>query len=273
MNNKLQSLKAIAEAKVEGFQKATYFKIHPSKLEFEVGFNLRTEGAELEAHIEQLYLAMKAGAQVPPIDVTVEDGRTIVRDGHCRTRAAKRLLAEGIEYLLEARHFRGNEADCVFHMLGTANGKNLSPLEVGMGYKRLTAYGMDISAIAARAGVSRSTVENGVKLAEAPMAVHKMIASGQVASSAALKVLKKEGGRKAVDTLEASLKVAKESGKAKVTGKHLPKAKEPNYKLIVADLMAAMERLACLGNGDQWGNSDGNRIAIDAITQAKASGA
>jgi hypothetical protein len=37
-----------------------------------------------------------------------------------------------------------------------------------------------------------------------------------------------------------------------------------------ADLLAAMHRLACRGNGDRWGNSTGNQIAQDAILKAAA---
>ena len=81
------SLKAMAESKTDGIQKATFFKVRPDVVEFEDGFNLREEGPELDAHIERLYLAMKEGAYIPPIDIAVIDGRVIARDGHCRTRA------------------------------------------------------------------------------------------------------------------------------------------------------------------------------------------
>ena len=96
--NRPVSLKALAESKAEGIQKATHFKVDPHTVEFEPGFNLRDEGPELDAYIDQLEAAMRAGAYIPPIDLSVVDGRRIVREGHCRTRAARRI--EG--YLLEA---------------------------------------------------------------------------------------------------------------------------------------------------------------------------
>lgn len=34
-------------------------------------------------------------------------------------------------------------------------------------------------------------------------------------------------------------------------------------------LVEALQKLACLGNGDQYGNSDGNCIAIAALTKAQ----
>ena len=40
---------------------------------------------------------------------------------------------------------------------------------------------------------------------------------------------------------------------------------EPDYKAQRDFLLKAMEQLACLGNGDKYGNSEGNCIAIAAI--------
>lgn len=215
------SLKALAEGKTDGFQKAAYFKVRPDKVEFEQGFNLREEGAELTEHIERLYHAMKAGAYIPPIDVSVIGDRVLVRDGHCRTRAALRLLQEGVEYLLEARQLRGNDSDAVFHMLGSGQGKHFTPLEQGRGFLRLVTMGHTVAEIAARTGMHRSTVENGLALAEAPVAVQKMIAEGKVASHTALKAVRQEGAAKATEKLAAGVKAAEKVGKKKATAKHI----------------------------------------------------
>ena len=37
-------------------------------------------------------------------------------------------------------------------------------------------------------------------------------------------------------------------------------------------LVAALQKLACLGNGDQYGNSDGNCIAQAALAKAQGDG-
>jgi len=210
------SLKALAESKADGIQKATTFKVRPDAVEFEVGFNLRDEGPELDAHIDQLEAAMRAGAHVPAIDLSVVDGRMIVRDGHCRTRAARRI--EG--YMLEARQVRGNEADAVFHMLGSAQGKAFTPLEQGRGFLRLVRYGHEVADIAKKTGLHRSTIENGLALAEAPVAVQSMVAEGKVSSSLALQTVR-EHGPKATEKLEAAVKTAEASGKKKATAKHV----------------------------------------------------
>lgn len=220
------SLKALAESKTEGFQKATYFKVRPDVVAFEQGFNLREEGEDLTEHINRLYLAMKAGAYIPPIDVAVVDGRVLVRDGHCRTRAALRLLDEGVEYLLEARQLRGNESDAVFHMLGSDQGKHFTPLEQGRGFLRLINMGHAVAEIAARTGMHRSTVENGLALAEAPVAVQQMVAAGKVASHTALKTVRQEGAAKATEKLAAGIEAAEKAGKKKATAKHIDGPKE-----------------------------------------------
>lgn len=216
----MKSLKQLAENKTAGIQKATYFKVSPDVVEFEAGFNLREEGPELDAHIERLYLAMKEGAYIPPIDVSVESGRVIARDGHCRTRAARRLIAEGIEYQLEARQLRGNDADAVFHMLGSAQGKAFTPLEQGRGFLRLLRFGFEVSEIAKKTGLHRSTIENGLALAEAPAAVQSMVAEGKVSSSLALQTVR-EHGTGAAEKLEAAVKTAEAVGKKKATAKHV----------------------------------------------------
>lgn len=214
------SLKAMAENKEDGVQKATYFKVHPDKVEFEEGFNLRDEGPDLDAHLEAMYVSMKAGAAFPPIDVSVVDGRLIARDGHCRTRTAKRLIAEGIPYQLEARQFRGNEVACVMHMLGSAQGKPLTPLESGRGYMRLIKYGMKVAEIANQTGLTRTSIDNGLMLAEAPIKVQKLISDGYVSAGVALDMLRKHG-TKAGEHMEALVFKAKEAGAKKVTKKHV----------------------------------------------------
>lgn len=234
------SLKQLAEGKAEGVQKATYFKISPDVIEFEDGFNLREEGAELDEHLERMYVAMKAGAYFPPIDVSVIDGRIIARDGHCRTRTAKRLKKEGVDIMLEARQFRGNEAECVFHMISSSQGKPLTPLESGRGYLRLIRYGLEIPAICARTGVSRTTVENGLILAEAPVAIQQMIVKGEVSAHVAIDMIRKHGS-KATEVLRETLDKAKAGGKSKVTKKHVAGPRVPPR--VVKSFVAAAASL------------------------------
>ena len=228
------SLKQLAESKTEGIQKATFFKVDPRKLVFETGFNLREEGEELNEHIERLYAAMKEGAYIPPIDVSVKDGEIIIRDGHCRTRAALRLVDEGVAYLLEARQIRGNEIDHVIHMLGSDQGRKFSSLEQGRGFLRLINYGMEVADISKKTGLHRSTIENGLMLANAPVAIHKLITDGKVAPRLALDTIR-EHGSAAEQVLVRAIDNAEQAGKTKATKKHIDKPKSKPAAILLID--------------------------------------
>ncbi len=272
MSKPINSLKALAEGKTDGFQKAAYFKVRPDVVEFEQGFNLREEGAELTEHIERLYHAMKAGAYIPPIDVSVIDGRVLVRDGHCRTRAALRLRAEGVEYLLEARQLRGNDADAVFHMLGSDQGKHFTPLEQGRGFLRLINMGHTVAEIAARTGMHRSTVENGLALAEAPVAVQKMVAEGKVASHTALKTVRKVGAEKAVEALAKGVKEAEKVGKKKATAKHIDGPKERGQTLPPKEKPIVTRRVVKMGETVETSTMTASQVAAFLILAKTVAG-
>lgn len=217
------SLKQLAEGKADGIQKATYFTVDPDALVIEEGWNGRDEGDDLTAYRGRMKAAMKAGAHFPPISVEVVDGEMIVRDGHSRTINARELKAEGHPITLKAEQVRGDESEMIFHMIGTALGRPLNPLEQGRQFKRLRAYGLDIVRIAERLGMHRSTIENGLELAEAPVAVQKLVADHKVSASTALKTIRKEGKKAATKTLTEAVQTAAKAGKKKATGKHMPK--------------------------------------------------
>jgi len=242
------SLRGIAESDEEytGVTKATTFRVDPNQITFEKGFNLREQNDELDLHIDRLYAAMKAGAFVPPVDVQINDkGEIVARDGHCRTKAARKLRKEIPEYTLECRQLRGNEVDAVLHMLGTGSGqKALTPLEQGRGYLRLIKMGLKSADIAEKLGVSRVTVDNGLTLAEAPVEVQELISNGTVSSTTAREAIKQ--GADGIAALKkaaadeqaapAATKTGKKSKKKKVTAKKLKgtaadkKTKKPKAK-------------------------------------------
>lgn len=230
-NTSAISLKLLAGDKdhATGVTRAEIFRVDPNEVQFEKGFNVRTDDDTLAAHIDRLYLAMKNGASVPPLDLRVEGGKMLVIDGHCRTTAARRLKKEVPDFTLEARQFRGNDQDRVIHLLGTGSGqKALTPLEQGIGYLRLIKFGMNIQEIADKLGISRVTVDNGLILAEAPAEVQTLIKDGVVSSTTACEAIKQ--GPEGVEALKAAAadvtpaapnKSGKKSKTKKVTAKKL----------------------------------------------------
>lgn len=255
------SLRTLAESKTDGITKSTTFRVDPNLIKFEKGFNLREENDALGLHVDRLAAAMLAGAFIPPVDVQITaKGEIIARDGHCRTNAAKRVRKTIPEYTLECRQLRGNEIDAVLHMLGTGTGgKPLTPLEAGKGFLRLIKMGLKSQDIADKLGISRVTIDNGLTLAEAPIDVQQLIATGVVSSTTvreaikagpdAVKALKKAAAEE--DANPTPTKAGKKSTKKKVTAKKLKgtAADKTTKKKVKLKKVAESPELA-LGDGE-----------------------
>jgi ParB/RepB/Spo0J family partition protein len=210
------SLKVLAERKVEGVNKQTQFKVDPRIIEIEPGFNARPIDPD---HVKAFKDSIKNGAIVPPMFVRVDDGRIILVDGHHRETAYLELIAEGFEVLaVDVIQFRGNDADRVAHMITTAQGLPLTPLQLGISYRKLIAFGWTQAQIAAKVGKSATHVSQCILLGESNADVQGMVTRKEVAAHVAIKAVKKHGS-KAGDVLADHLQTARLSGKSKVTQK------------------------------------------------------
>lgn len=210
------SLKVLAERKVDGVQKTTQFKVHPKILEFEEGFNARPIDRDHVASLKTSYLA---GVGWGTIEVRVDDGRVIVVDGHHRTVAACELIDEGHDIAgIDASQFRGGDADRIIRMLTSAQGLAVTPLQMGVQYRKLINFGWDIKKISAHVGKTPSHVGEMIKLAESNSDVQRMVEAKEVAAHTAVKAIRKHG-EKAGAVLSGELEKAKASGKSKVTAK------------------------------------------------------
>lgn len=210
------SLKVMAESKVDGVSKTTQFQVDPRIIEIEQGFNAREIDRD---HVESMKAAKKSGAQFPPLFVRVDAGRVIVVDGHHRLQACLELIEEGIDYKrIDCIQFRGNDADRIALMLTTAQGKALTPLEMGIQYKKLINFGWTAKEISEKTGRGKQQVDDFIRLADAPIAVQNMIREKQVSSSTAIAAVK-EHGDKSGEVLQGEHKKAVSMGKAKVTKK------------------------------------------------------
>lgn len=208
------SLKVLAERKVEGVNKQTQFKVDPRIIEIEPGFNARPIDPD---HVNAFKESIKAGSIVPPMFVRVDDGRIIVVDGHHRLTAYLELIAEGFEVLaVDVIQFRGNDAERVAHMITTAQGLPLTPLQLGTSYRKLIAFGWSHAQIAAKVGKSLTHVSQCVLLAESNSDVQGMVERKEVAAHVAIKAVRKHGN-KAGDVLHDHLQTARLNGKTKVT--------------------------------------------------------
>jgi ParB-like chromosome segregation protein Spo0J len=223
MSKPLPSLKAMAENKVEGVSKQTTFVVDARLVEFEEGFNGRPIDPE---HVASFKETKRNGGTWPAITVRVEDGRIIAVDGHHRVTAQLEMLADDKDGVvtpgLDAVQFRGNDADRVLLMITSQQGKPMTPLQLGVQYRKMIAFGWKPAAIAARVGKSSQHVNDMIKLAEANSDVQGMVERGEVAAHVALKTVKKHGSG-AGKVLAGHLDEAKTAGKTKVTNKTVQK--------------------------------------------------
>lgn len=199
-------------------KRADAMQIRLDDIHEEPGFNLRSEGPDLEASIDALATHIKAGGMYPPLEVRPRpEGGVFLVDGHRRRRALIRVRDSGepIEWIRIAQ-FTGNDADRVARVITSAEGRNLSQIEIARGYARLRAFGLSASEIAAKVGKSRQHVEQLMLLHEAPMRVQRMVESGQVSAKVAIETQRRHGDSSA-EVLEKQVARAHSSGKKRVT--------------------------------------------------------
>jgi ParB-like chromosome segregation protein Spo0J len=212
--SKFVSLKAAAEDKeIEGIGKETSFKVDPRMIEIQPGFNRPIS----RPHVEQIKTSIRNGATVPPIFVRVDRGRVIMVDGEHRHIAVTELIAEGLEIpFMSAIQFRGSDADAIAHLLTSAQGEPISPLDQGIQYLKLMRLHWDVKMISARTGKSSTHIENCLMLAEANTDVQQSVRKGDIAGSTAVDLIR-EHGSDAGAVIQSELVKAKASGKNKVT--------------------------------------------------------
>lgn len=221
MSNKIYgSFKALAAHHEEtGVKRTDYYRVPPSKLVEEPGFNERDyDDPEVKAQIEAFAQAYAAGRPVPPLTIRVDasTGEIIVVDGHQRRRGALLAIERGhlIPYL-DCLPFKGNDADRVVYMLTSAQGLKLKPVRVARGYLRLMRMGLEMSEIALSVAKTVQHVESMLVLAEANTDVQALVNQGAVSATTAIEMVRKHG-EKAGAILCEKLKQAQASGQTKI---------------------------------------------------------
>jgi len=235
------------------------FFMDPEKIEEKPGYNVRNmESPKTQAYIRQMADSIHACGTIsfPEITVRQEGEHIYVVRGHCRRRAFILARSEGadIKGIRCVAHPTKGEAEDALDLLASNDGLDLDPLEKATAIKRLITLEWSVSEIARKRGVTPQTIHNMLALLEAPEEVKDMVSNGEVAGTLAVEVLRKEGADQGAEILKEALGLALESGKKKVTKKHLcePKKKdETDWKYWGPKFKKEVERLyASFGQGE-----------------------
>lgn len=214
------SFKAQAANSAEtGVKKDDVFKIPPSKLLEEPGFNERDyDDPEVREQIESFAASYAAGAFVPPVVVRIDSasGHFYVVDGHQRRRGALLAIERGtpIEHLV-CVPFRGNNIDRVVCQVTSSQGLKLKPVGVAWNYLKLLRFGQSVADIAKSVGRSAPHIQDMLVLAEANADVQNLVNEGAVSATTAIETVRKHG-EKAGELLASKLKESQSQGKTKI---------------------------------------------------------
>lgn len=228
-------------------KRADAMKVRLDDIHEEPGFNLRIEGEDLEQSINLLAGYILDGGVVPPLEVRPRDeGGVWLVDGHRRRRAYLKARAAGapVEWIFVVP-FTGNDADRVTRIITSAEGRNLTQLEIATGYKRLAKFGLSNAEIGRRVNRTAQHVEQLLLLANANTDVHQLVQAGQVSATEAIRSVR-EHGEGAGNWLQEQLGKAMAAGKRKITANSItgPKLKPREVSQLTRAATGFYQRLS-----------------------------
>lgn len=196
-------------------------RVDPKLLVITDGWNTRDESEELAAHIDMLAQSIAEVGVRKPIEVKLEDGKLVVKDGHCRTRAAIRAIevykAEIKTVPVVSVDRYANDADLILNQIISNSGKPLTTMEQAKVFKKLLDMGWNQADIAKKIGMSNGRVSQILDLLTMPAQVQMMVSNGHISPSLAQQTVKAaDTPAKAAETLQAAVDKAAQNGKSKV---------------------------------------------------------
>jgi ParB/RepB/Spo0J family partition protein len=152
-----------------------------------------------------------------------KDNEWIIVNGHRRVRAVMELIAEGCEFetinaLTEGRGI--SQAEILFGMMSSNNGKPLTPYEEAVAWKKLEAWGVQQAEIARRRGIDAAVVSTRLKIMKgASPKVLAALEAGKILFSTANDILRAAGDENEQNTLLGEeLKQATGKGARRTSG-------------------------------------------------------
>ena len=193
-------------------------KVDPRLLVIDESDDYRDKSPELEAHIDQLAQSIAEIGVRKPIEVKLEDGKIIVKEGRSRTRAAMRAIEvykadlKAVPVISVDRY--ANEADLILNQFVGNSGKPFTSLEQAKIFKKLLDMGWNQGDIAKKVGMSNGRISQILDLLTMPAPVQAAVVAGTVSASLAKQVVKAaETPAQASQALVAAVAQASEEGR------------------------------------------------------------
>jgi hypothetical protein len=158
-------------------------------------------------HIQNLKAAFLNGGDIDPITVVIVEGRPIVRQGNCRTRAALLALQEsGLPILIRLREFQGDEIEQEWHSLDGAKSLQLCPVGRGTAYSRLVNdAGMSVEMVAQRENISDMAVRQLISLSNIDDELKILISKEVISYTLCLELIRDLGEKEALEKIRGEL--------------------------------------------------------------------
>lgn len=256
MARKSNSLNAVyTAAKDDGACLKKEFEIPISLIQCEWDENIRPKNDE---HIERWKHTMRTGDYVPAVLVELRDGVPYVIEGFHRYTAKEQLVEqEGADDLLLVKEWKGSEDEKLITMHASTSGLPLTYLEDAEVILRIKAAGdYTPESLGQRMGVSRTTINNKILLAEASEEIKQLVREEKVSATVAIEAIIKHGD-KALNHLEHMLKKAEAKGKpSKVRGSGAKAFSQAKLRTIAELLLVGFDYEKFVENYDELGDGD-----------------
>jgi ParB/RepB/Spo0J family partition protein len=210
-------------------------RVDPKLLVCVPGFNMREESPELDAHIDMLAQSIAEVGVKKPIEVKLEDGKLLVREGHCRVRASMRAIEvykadlKTVPVVSVDRY--ANEADMILNQVVGNSGKPFTTMEQAKIFKKLLDMGWQQGEIAKKVGMSNGRISQILDLLTMPPSVQSAVIAGTISASLAQQTVKAaETPVAAAVALQVAVDKATEEGR-KV--KPADVAAQPNLRTVL----------------------------------------
>lgn len=205
--------------------RAALLNFDPRLLKVKQGLNARNlDTPDNREHVEWLAASIAQEGVKNPLVVFTEGDDVFVADGHCRLAATLLAIDRGADIVTVpcVPESRGtNDVDRVLAQNIYNSGKQLSPIEQGVNFKKAIALGASTAQISGRVGKSIGYINQMISFQSAPVEVHRLVSDGAVSATLAAKVIREDGATKGLEKIKKAVDTAKEAGKTRATAKHV----------------------------------------------------